>query len=175
MPRSKLFDILIDLGCGITMLTALIAMYSSTTNILGSTIITSTIGVRQGSPTSCYLFVIFVDVLILLIKSKCSPEPILGWLHTLMLMDDTVILATSRESMAEKLKLLDEYCKTSGMRLNESKTKLMVINGSPIPFILSNLLIKHCSSHGLLNDLNVVTFDVSAEITDTVVDTEIGF
>ena len=150
VPRSKLFDILIDLGCGITMLTALIAMYSSTTNILGSTIITSTIGVRQGSPTSCYLFVIFVDVLILLIKSKCSPEPILGWLHTLMLMDDTVILATSRESMTEKLKLLDEYCKTSGMRLNESKTKLMVINGSPmdkIPFILSNLVIKHCSSY----------------------------
>ena len=77
VPRSKLFDILVDLGGGITMLTALIAMYSNTTNILGSTIITSTIGVRQGSPTSCYLFVIFVDVLILLIKSRCSPEPIL--------------------------------------------------------------------------------------------------
>ena len=150
VPRSKLFDILIDLGCGVTMLSALVAMYSSTTNILGSTVITSTMGVRQGSPTSCYLFVIFVDVLILLIKSKCSPEPILGWLHTLMLMDDTVILATSREKMAEKLKLLDEYCKTSGMRINESKTKLMVINGSPmdkIPFVLSNLVIKHCSSY----------------------------
>ena len=132
------------------MLTALIAMYSSTTNILGSTVITSTMGVRQGSPTSCYLFVIFVDVLILLIKSKCSPEPILGWLHTLMLMDDTVILATSREKMAEKLKLLDEYCASSGMRMNESKTKFMVINGSPmdrIPFILSNLVIKHCTSY----------------------------
>ena len=150
VPRSRLFDILIDLGCGVTMLSALIAMYSSTTNILGSTIITSTIGVRQGSPTSCYLFVIFVDVLILLIKSKCSPEPILGWLHTLMLMDDTVILATSRESMAKKLELLDEYCKTSGMRINESKTKLMVVNGSPmdkIPFVLSNLVIRHCSSY----------------------------
>ena len=153
VPRSRLFEILIDLGCGITMLNALIAMYSSTTNILGSTVITSTIGVRQGSPTSCYLFVIFVDVLILLIKSKCSPEPILGWLHTLMLMDDTVILSTSREKMAEKLKLLDEYCVSSGMRLNESKTKFMVINGSPmdkIPFILSNLVIKHCTSYTYL-------------------------
>ena len=150
VPRSRLFDILIDLGCGITMLTALIAMYSSTSSILGSTIITSTIGVRQGSPTSCYLFIIFVDVLILLIKSRCSPEPILGWLHTLMLMDDTVILATSREKLSEKLKLLDEYCKTSGMRLNESKTKFMVINGSPmdqIPFVLSNTIIKHCTSY----------------------------
>ena len=132
------------------MLSALVAMYSSTTNILGSTIITSTIGVRQGSPTSCYLFVIFVDVLILMIKSKCSPEPILGWLHTLMLMDDTVILATSREKMAEKLKLLDEYCASSGMRLNESKTRLMVINGSPmdkIPFVIANVVIKYCTSY----------------------------
>ena len=132
------------------MITALIAMYSSTTNILGSTLITSTIGVRQGSPTSCYLFVIFVDVLILLIKSRCSSEPILGWLHSLMLMDDTVILATSREKMEEKLKLLGEYCASSGMRMNKSKTRLMVINGSPmdrIPFIVSNVVIKHCSSY----------------------------
>ena len=150
VPRSRLFDILIELGCGVTMLTALIAMYSSTTNILGSTVITSTIGVRQGSPTSCYLFVIFVDVLILMIKSKCSPEPILGWLHTLMLMDDTVILATSREKMEEKLKLLEEYCAKSGMRLNESKTRLMVINGTPmdkIPFFIANVVIKHCMSY----------------------------
>lgn len=150
VPRSKLFDILIDLGCGVTMLGALIAMYTNTTSILGSTIITSTIGVRQGSPTSCYLFIIFVDVLILLIKSKCSPEPILGWLHTLMLMDDTVILATSREKMAEKLKLLDEYCTNSGMRINESKTKLMVINGTPIDkvsFPMSTIIVKHCDSY----------------------------
>ena len=46
--------------------------------------------------------------------------------------------------------MLDEYCVTSGMRLNESKTRLMVVNGSPmdrIPFVLSNLIIKHCSSY----------------------------
>ena len=150
VPRSRLFDILIDLGCGVTMLGALVAMYTNTTNILGSTFITSTIGVRQGSPTSCYLFVIFVDVLILLIKSKCSPEPILGWLHCLMLMDDTVILATSREKMSEKLTLLHDYCTTSGMRLNESKTKFMVLNGSPmdkVPFVSSAVVIKHCNSY----------------------------
>ena len=105
--RSRLFDILIELGCGVTMLSALMSMYSNTTNVLGSTVITSTIGVRQGSPTSCYLFIIFVDVLILMLKSKCSAEPILGWLHCLMLMDDTIILATTREKMMEKLQLLD--------------------------------------------------------------------
>ena len=150
IPRSRLFDILIDLGCGVTMLGALISMYSNTTNFLGSTIITSTIGVRQGSPTSCYLFIIFVDVLILLLKSKCSPEPILGWLHCLMLMDDTIILATSREKMMAKLQLLDKYCAENGMRVNASKTKLMVINGTPldkIPFVLSNFVVRACTEY----------------------------
>ena len=99
VPRSKLFDILVKLGCGTTMLTALIAMYKDTSCILGSTVISSTIGVRQGSPTSCYLFVIFVDVLILMFKSRCAPEQVIQWLHCLMLMDDTIIFATSQEKM----------------------------------------------------------------------------
>ena len=47
VPRSRLFSILVDLGCGVTMIGVLISMYPNTTNILGSTIITSTIGVRQ--------------------------------------------------------------------------------------------------------------------------------
>ena len=52
--------------------------------------------------------------------------------------------------MSEKLKLLDKYCTTSGMHLNESKTKLMVINGSPIdkvPFVSSTVVIKHCDRY----------------------------
>ena len=156
VPRSRLFDILIELGCGATMLGALISMYTNTSNILGSTVITSTIGVRQGSPTSCYLFIIFVDVLILMLKSKCSPEPILGWLHCLMLMDDTVILATSREKMMEKLQLLDRYCIENGMRVNATKTKLMVINGTPldkVPFVLSNFVVRACSEYVYLGSI----------------------
>ena len=34
VPRSKMFEILINLGCGITMLTALVAMYKETTCVL---------------------------------------------------------------------------------------------------------------------------------------------
>ena len=145
VPRRRLFDILIELGCGITMLSALISMYSNTTNYLGSTIITSTIGVRQGSPTSCYLFIIFVDVLILLLKSKCSPEPILGWLHCLMLMDDTIILATSREKIIE-----------NGMEVNAAKTKLMVINGGPmdkISIVMPDFVFKHCTQYMYLGTI----------------------
>ena len=83
-------------------------------------------------------------------ESRCSSEPILGWQHCWMLMDDTIILATSREKMLEKLKLLDLYCMENGMRVNASKTKLMVINGKPvdkIPFVLSNFVVKACSEY----------------------------
>ena len=150
VPRNRLFEILMNLGCGLTMLTALMAIYKDTSCILGSTIITSTIGVRQGSPTSCYLFVIFVDVLILMYKSRCVPEPIIQWLHVLMLMDDTVIFATSREKVQEKLNILNEYCTANGMQVNESKTKFMVINGSPmdrVSFMMGDHRVRHCESY----------------------------
>ena len=150
VPRNRLFEILIKLGCGATMLAALMAIYQDTSCILGSTIITSTIGVRQGSPTSCYLFVIFVDVLILMFKSRCVPEPIIQWLHVLMLMDDTIIFATSREKAQEKLDILNEYCEANGMQINESKTKFMAINGSPmdkVSFMMGTHRVRHCESY----------------------------
>ena len=46
-----------------------------------------------------------------------------------MLMDDTIILATSREKLLSKLKHLESYCVNYGMVLNEKKTKLMVLLG----------------------------------------------
>ena len=47
-----------------------------------------------------------------------------------MLMDDTVILATSRERLIQKLSLLQECCQNAGMVINEKKTEFMAINGT---------------------------------------------
>ena len=55
VPRRILFSILKRLGCGSVMLLALIAIYKSTQCLIGSAIVTASIGVRQGSPTSCLL------------------------------------------------------------------------------------------------------------------------
>ena len=153
VPRSKMFHLLKNLGCGVVMLAALAALYSVTTSILGSTIINSNIGVRQGSPTSCLLFIIFVDVLIRRLKQICNDERFLGWLHVLMLMDDTVIIATSKEKLLKKLKILDGYCTEYGMVLNESKTKFMAVNGDVrdrSPIILSDATVKHCDQYTYL-------------------------
>ena len=150
VPRGVLFRILKNLGCGVVMMAALISMYSVTRSVLGTVIITAIIGVRQGSPTSCLLFVIFVNVLIRNLKTKCHLDGFLSWLHCLMLMDDTVILATSRVTFKQKLKILEEYCDEYGMVINEDKTKCMVIHGDSfdlIPFRIGDIIMKPCTKY----------------------------
>ena len=58
VPQHMLFSVLKHLGCGAVMLGAISAMYSVTQSVIGTAIITTVIGVRQGSPASCLLFVI---------------------------------------------------------------------------------------------------------------------
>ena len=112
------------------MLLALIAMYRTTQSIIGTTAITVSVGVRQGSPTSCLLFVLFVNDLIKLLKDKCTLDGFLLWLHVLVFMDDTVLLSTSRNGIITKLGLLNEFCVSHSMKINASKTKFSVINGN---------------------------------------------
>ena len=150
VPRGKLFSVLLTLGCGTVMLCALMSIYSLTSCILGSAVITFTIGVRQGSPTSVFLFIIYVDILIKMIKSRCPPDGFLSWLHILMLMDDTVIFATSRKELTKKMEILREYCREYGMKINESKTKFLVINGlanDRKDINLEDFKVRHCTSY----------------------------
>lgn len=153
VPRHKLFSILERLGCGMVMLAALVAMYSITESVIGGAIITATLGVRQGSPTSCLLFIIFMNDFIRLVKQRCLPDGFLGWLHTLVLMDDTVLLSTSREGMIDKVKLMQSFCSGHGMIVNEAKTKFFVINGTEgeaEPLRVDGLTIAPCSMYTYL-------------------------
>ena len=97
-------------------------------NILRSAIISSSVGVRQGAPTSCLLFVLYIDKMVKIIKNSIESDGFLGALHVLLLMDDAVILATSREMCERKLKIVLEYCDEYGMVINEKKTKFFVLN-----------------------------------------------
>ena len=124
-----LFWVLSRLGCGAVMVAALVAMYSVTQSIIGTALVTATIGVRQGSPTSCLLFIIFVNDLIKMIRENCEDDGFLSWLHCLVLMDDTVLMATTRSGITHKLSILKRFCDIYGMKVNQSKTKFFVING----------------------------------------------
>ena len=150
VPRATLFSILKRLGCGAVMLLALISMYKTTQSLIGTVIATTCVGVRQGSPTSCVLFVVFVNELIKLFKERCGPDGFLAWLHLLVFMDDTVILSTSRNGALKKLGLLKEFCDNHGMFVNVSKTKFMVINGKEedrSDLVVDNMHVKICSHY----------------------------
>ncbi len=72
MARKILFDILKRLGCGVMTLKVIIAMYRVTQSVLVMALVTATTGICQGSPTSCVLFIIFVNDLIKMIKENWS-------------------------------------------------------------------------------------------------------
>ena len=129
VPRSYMLKLLKRLGCGKVMLAALTSMYTVTQFLLGTTLITAVLGVKQGSPSSCFLFILFVDELVRSMKLS-PPDGLLGWLHLLVLMDDTVIIATSHEKLCQKLEVLAEWCNRSGMVINEDKTEYMSFNSS---------------------------------------------
>ena len=95
VPRHKLFSVLKRMGCGMTMLVALVAVYRYTNSIIGTSLLAATIGVRQGSPTSCILFVLYVNDMIQMIKRNCPLDGFLAWMHILVMMDDTVLLSTT--------------------------------------------------------------------------------
>lgn len=86
VPRTTLFSMLRRLGFGAVMLAALVAMYHVTRSIIGTAIVTATVGVRQGSPTSCILFVLFINDVIKLLRENCEWDGFLSWFHALVLM-----------------------------------------------------------------------------------------
>ncbi len=93
-------------------------MYAVTESVLGAVVISVTLWVRQGSPTSCQLFIIFVNDLIKMIKNGAGIEGFLSWLRVLVLMDDTVLVATTRPNMIKKISIVQKYCDEYGMKMN---------------------------------------------------------
>jgi hypothetical protein len=130
VDRHKLLQVLESRGCGKNMLAAIAAVYKSTKFILRSAIVEADAGVRQGAPTSCLLFVLYIDNLVRMLNAQHPVDDFLGTLHALLLMDDTILLATSRQKCLDKLNTLLNFCDQYGMELNQRKTKFMVLNGA---------------------------------------------
>ena len=149
VPRKTLFTILKNLGCGKRFLCALMAIYKHTINILNSEYIRATIGVKQGGPMSCILFIIYLNVMVLMMK-VLGNDSFLADLHLMVLMDDTVLLGTTREMIKRKFEILMEFCDKYGMKVNEIKTKLLVINGEERDrkeFTCKNVTVRHASMY----------------------------
>ena len=150
IPRSTLLKILKQMGCGYRMLKAIAKTYCRTESVLGTTIIEVCLGLKQGSPTSCILFIIYLNELIKLYHSRCSDDGFLNWLHVILLMDDAAVLATSRKRCEEKLRIMNDFCLNFGMKMNFSKTKFMVINGTERDkdtIMIDDKEIVHCEKY----------------------------
>ena len=79
---------------------------------------------------SCLLFIIYLNELVRLYRNQCPVDGFLDWLHCILFMDDTAIMATSKEKCIEKIKIMIDFCNRYGMKINFSKTMFMVINGT---------------------------------------------
>ena len=176
VPRGTLFDLLRNLGCGKRFLRAIIAIYKNTINILNSEYVKATIGVKQGGPMSCLLFVIYLNVLALMLRALGN-DSFLVDVHALMLMDDTVLLASTRDKIIEKFTVLMNFCVKYGMVVNELKTQMMVVNGSAADrydFTVGNVVVKNTKSYiylgspftenGKLND--VIKMHAKSKVKD---------
>ena len=67
----------------------------------------------------------YIDIMVKMVKAAFANDGFLGALHALLLMDDTVILATSRERCESKFKIVMQYCKEFGMLINVKKKKIL--------------------------------------------------
>ena len=141
--RQKLLSYLDSRGCGSAFLSALQSSYEMTKGQVGSSHFTALSGIRQGLCTSCPLFVLFIEPTIDAISSV-GHDDWLGDIHSLLLMDDTVVLATSREMMTAKLAALKRCTDNIGMIINPSKSQyIAVLPDNTQPFLIENISISH--------------------------------
>jgi hypothetical protein len=169
VPRHKLIECLLHMGCGSRFLAAIIAMYKCTRNVLRTATLIANIGVRQGASTSCLLFTLYIDKLVTMIKTRIADDGFLGGIHCMLLMDDTVLLATSREMCVQKFDVLLKFCNEYGMELNLKKTKFMAINGSAAdkePIIHHEHRIEHCEKYVYLGGVFTSLGDMKSVLVE---------
>ena len=87
-----------------------------------------------------------------MVKAGFAEDGYLGSLHMLMLMDDTVLFATSKKKLIEKFQKCQDYCKQYGMSINQKKTQFMVINKSKKDkdcesIVSRGINVKYCESY----------------------------
>ena len=98
---------------------------------------------------SCILFIIYLNVMVIMIKALGN-DTFLMDLHLMVLMDDTVLLGSSRDVIIKKFEILMRFCEKYGMKVNEVKTNLLVINGNKRDreeFVCGEVVVKHATSY----------------------------
>ena len=85
-------------------------------------------GLKQGDPSSPLMFMMFINDIIDNINTNLENIFTLQDMQLFMLLyaDDAVVFSTSRESLQSMLNDIELYCGTWGLKINTSKTKVMI-------------------------------------------------
>ena len=150
VDRQKLFGYLDARGCGTRFLRALQASYVMSKGQIGSETFPTCAGVRQGATSSCPLFTMFIEPTI----EKVNEFGTDGWLgetHILLLMDDTAVVASSRDALTKKLEALLTSAAEIGMTVNSSKSKYLHVNErDTAPFQIGDVVIEYSPQYTYL-------------------------
>ena len=124
---------LIRKGIGKIMLNCLVKMYSLTICIIqGCGQIQSTVGIRQGATTSCYLFIMFIDDIFDSIAMIFNSDDFIQLFHILLHADDTLVLASTYEGLQKKLLFVEDMYLKKSLKLNYGKCKYMVLGSKKL-------------------------------------------
>ena len=140
--RSLLLSKLAEAGCGAIFLNAIARSLHGTKSRIGSDTFISSLGVRQGAGTSCSLFTFYVDCLIDALDT-CGPDGWLEHLHCVMQMDDTAVVAVSRQRLIQKLLVVKATSDALGQTMHPDKSRFFAINADDTsPIWIEEVVIK---------------------------------
>ena len=163
--RNKLLSLLQAKGCGTTFMKAIAASFSQASGLIGSGKFSNSAGVRQGASTSCPLFTFFIDPTVDAVAAD-GPDGWLDTLHWLLLMDDTVVFATSRERLVQKLTRLKQCTDDLGMVIHPSKSQFPVINDNDTrPIMIDTITISHTDRYVYLGT-PISAKSIAAQVED---------
>ena len=118
--------------------------------VIGTENFGTTTGVKQDGSSSVKLFTAYIDPTIDAVNAL-GPDDWLESMHILLLMDDTVIMATSRAKLQAKLEALKAKADAIGMILRPTKSQFMTVNSvNKEPFLLDDVVINYTESYTYL-------------------------
>ena len=98
-------------------------------NLTYSNFFDSSVGLKQGDPSSPLLFMFFVNDIVQDINTNLQNVFTINELKLFLILfvDDQVLFATSPETLQSLLTDLENYCRLWGLKINTSKTKAIIL------------------------------------------------